>query len=56
MGIDEGKEMEPVATQDWDPPPREVPLVVMRPLIDDLLPSIKERRPVKLTAAMTFNK
>mmetsp|Transcript_1706 Transcript_1706/g.6580 ORF Transcript_1706/g.6580 Transcript_1706/m.6580 type:complete len:81 (-) Transcript_1706:478-720(-) len=54
MGIAEGKEMEPVPTQDWDPPPREVPLVTFRPVIADLGPAIKERRPVKLTAAMTF--
>mmetsp|Transcript_15913 Transcript_15913/g.48120 ORF Transcript_15913/g.48120 Transcript_15913/m.48120 type:complete len:83 (+) Transcript_15913:347-595(+) len=56
MGIADGKEMDMVPTQAWDPPPRDVPLVTMRPHIPDLLAAIQERRPVKLTAAMTFGK
>ena len=55
MGIVDGQSMQKVKTEDWDPPLRDVPLVCMRPLIDDILPAIQEQRAVKLTAAMMFN-
>lgn len=50
MGYDNG--MTRLPTEAWDLPPRTVPLVNFRPQISDLLPSIKERRAVRLSPAL----
>mmetsp|Transcript_757 Transcript_757/g.2580 ORF Transcript_757/g.2580 Transcript_757/m.2580 type:complete len:85 (+) Transcript_757:384-638(+) len=48
MGYGSKDELDEVPTEPWDGPPRRVALVTLRPVVSDLLPSILERRPVKL--------